>query len=542
MPNSPRASLWLHTALLPAVLAFCLTDVAAQTPPTQQPSGQQNATPPSESDAELQATLDAIIGEVEQFSGISVSVRRGVVKLEGVAPSSDTRDRIESVAAGLDGVLFVNNRIELPEPPPSNAVESATGTSDVAPTPLDGRIAEQLRSIFARVQGFESIEVDVAAGVVTLRGSVMNADIIERADELAHGIDGVVFVDNGIEETADLWAQIVPSVSRTGAWIRQFLIKLPLLLLAAAVLWLAWWSGKRLTNRDRFFARITDKPLIQGILKQIAMTVVMLVGLYFALEILDATALVGALLGTAGVVGLALGFAFRDIVENYLASIILSIRQPFQSKDLVEIDGEMGTVIRMNTRETVLMNAEGNHLILPNAHVFKSPILNYTRAALRRFDIAVGVGTDVDLKEAVSLGLGVLAQMPAVVDDPAAFARIETLGDSNVMVRFYGWVNQRESDYGKVTSEAVRLIKSVMDDNQIDMPAPTYQVALSKPTSAPAQDAAAKPKRDLHAEARASDASPERQIEDQIDEERRMTDEVDLLDSESAAARDVPVG
>ncbi len=91
-----------------------------------------------------------------------------------------------------------------------------------------------------------------------------------------------------------------------------------------------------------------------------------------ALEILDATAIVGALLGTAGVLGVALGFAFKDILENYLAGILMSLRQPFSPRDHVVIDGNEGLVIALNSRATILMTLDGNHLRLPNALVFRS--------------------------------------------------------------------------------------------------------------------------------------------------------------------------
>lgn len=346
-----------------------------------------------------------------------------------------------------------------------------------------------------------------------------------------------MFVSNRLERTVDLRERFVPSMRRIAGWLQDALLLLPLLAAAALVVAAFWWLARRFGRADRLFARFTDNKLIQGIARQIGTTVLVLVGLYLGLEILGATTLVGAVLGTAGVVGLALGFAFRDIVENYLASIILSIRQPFRTKDLVEIDGSLGRVVRMTTRDTVLLTLEGNHVTLPNGTVFKSKIVNYTRAPLRRFAVAVGVGTGVDLKAAMRHGLAVLHDMAGVVDDPEPFARVEELGESNVLLRFFGWVDQRAADWFKVQSEAVRLIKEVMDEHDIEMPVPIQRVQyerLSEPVRPEGPTPRRRPGNALE-EAAMADIEPERQIEEQVEHDLRHSDEEDLLRGDGTA-------
>lgn len=160
----------------------------------------------------------------------------------------------------------------------------------------------------------------------------------------------------------------------------------------------------------------------------------LLLGVFLALDILDLTVLAGAMLGTAGVVGLAIGFAFNDIIENDLAGLLLSVRRPFDIHYLVRIEFHMGWV-RFTPSELVLMTLEGNHVRLPNAMVFKSFIYNYNIKPLRRFDFGVGVGVDEDLAEVQTKGCGVLREMAGTMADPAPFMRVEGLGDFNVLVR-----------------------------------------------------------------------------------------------------------
>jgi small-conductance mechanosensitive channel len=224
--------------------------------------------------------------------------------------------------------------------------------------------------------------------------------------------------------------------------------------------------------------------MMRGVARQFAGSAIVIVGALVALELLQATALVGAVLGAAGVVGIAIGFAFRDIVENYLASLLLGLRRPFEPNDLVVIAGNEGKVIRLTTRETILMSLDGNHVRLPNAHVFKSVIVNFTRNPLRRLSFKVGIGVSESLVDAQHVGLETLRETAGVCPDPGPFTRVEELADSTVVVQYFAWVDQRAADWHKVRSEAVRRVKAALDAANIAMPVPTYRLETEK-TRAP---------------------------------------------------------
>src|SRR5690606_9471771 len=127
------------------------------------------------------------------------------------------------------------------------------------------------------------------------------------------------------------------------------------------------------------FRRFGVTPLAQSLVRRIVSALLFVIGLVLALDVLGVTALVGAVLGTAGVLGIAIGFAFQDIIENYLAGILLSMQRPFEIGDLVLLEGELGAVVRMTARELVMVTPQGNHVRMPNATVFKSKITNYSR-------------------------------------------------------------------------------------------------------------------------------------------------------------------
>jgi small-conductance mechanosensitive channel len=255
-----------------------------------------------------------------------------------------------------------------------------------------------------------------------------------------------------------------------------------------------------------------------------------LLGTVLALEILDATALVGAVLGTAGVLGVAIGFAFKDLAENSLASVLLSLRQPFSPNDHVVIDGNEGKVVRLTSRATILLTLDGNHLRIPNAAVFKAIILNYTKNPERRFSFSVGVDTEESLPPAQELALETLRQSPGVLATPQPQCLVEELGDSTVNLQLVGWVDQEKAEYLKVKSEAIRRVKEAFDEAEVFMPEPIYKVRLEQ------TEPAAKKKKKLKVSAPTSadqpDVSPETHLEQRIEEER-VTEEDDLL-SQSA--------
>ncbi len=251
---------------------------------------------------------------------------------------------------------------------------------------------------------------------------------------------------------------------------------LPLLVVAGLVVWVFWWLAGRVAESELIRRRFTRNSFLRDLARQVVRVVVVVIGVLLALEILDASTLVGSLLGAAGVVGLAVGFALRDTVENYIASLLLSLRQPFARDDLVVIEGCEGRVIRLNARATILLTLDGNHLRIPNAKVYKSVILNYTRNPKRRFNFDIGVDTDQNLAEAQQVAATTLAQMAGVLADPPPYCTVEALGESNVVLRVFGWVDQTEAEFTKVRSEAIRLVKGAFDRAKIVMPEPIYNV------------------------------------------------------------------
>jgi small-conductance mechanosensitive channel len=207
---------------------------------------------------------------------------------------------------------------------------------------------------------------------------------------------------------------------------------------------------------------------------------VFLVGVYIILRVSGLTQLALTVVGGTGLVGLALGIAFRDITENFLASIFLSMQQPFETGDLIEVTGVTGYVQQLNVRTTILMTLDGNLVQIPNASVYKSNLRNFTSNANRREDFAIGIGYDDSINEAQEIARQVLANHPAVLDDPEPSVLAESLGTSTVNLRVYFWLNGHEHSWLKVRSSVLRLVKRAYQQRGITMPDEAREVVFPK--------------------------------------------------------------
>ncbi|GAA3950729.1 mechanosensitive ion channel family protein [Allohahella marinimesophila] len=423
-------------------------------------------------------------------------------------------------------------------------IEVAEGSLDgdlySNPSQHDANISKRLKRIYAQFPGLAEVEVKVDAGVVTLSGNVLAKDVAVKAAEIAGRLPQVVAVNNTLQQESAIGERVNPALEKARSLLTAFITWLPLVL--AALLWLGvfFWLARVVSKLDRLFGRVTPNIFVARIAAQIAGMLTFIFGLYTVLELFGATAILGTLLGAAGVVGLALGFALKDSVENFISSLMLSVRQPFSANDLVRIDEYQGFVSRLTTRATILLTFEGNHVRLPNSLVFKAVIINYTRHAQRRFDFVVGVSTDIDLNHAETLALDTLDGMEGVLKDPKPQALIEALGDSNVVLHIYAWIDQTQYSYVKVKSEAIRLIKVCFDEAEIGMPEPTYNlkwlgakgITLSEAPEAEAPSRPKPPQASPVAESRpkgAADLRPETDIKQQLDADQASNDE-NLLD------------
>ncbi len=413
----------------------------------------------------------------------------------------------------------------------------------------DERILADITARLSRNPAFAGVRASVQAGVADLDGHVADNDARQLAAKVVSAIDGVVAVENQLVLKTDFSARLAETANIAKERLLRTVAMVPLLLMALGVVWLANLLGRWLANHLHIVRLDSRNPYLGTLVRRAIRTGLLLAGLLVALDLLEATALVTAVLGSAGVVGIVLGFAFRDMAENYLSGILLSLRRPFEPGDHVRVDSYEGKVVSLSTRNTVMMTLDGNELRLPNATVFKAVLLNFTHNPRRRFSFQLGVAYAEDLRAAQDLGVATMAAMQGVLADPGPSASIERVGDSAVTINYYAWVDQRQTDFVKARSEAIRLVKTALEDAGMDLPEPIYRVQLTAPEGTHAADAPAVPPAlapvptsppppetpapvDPQALARTqADVSPNTELDAQIAQERARNAARDMLQS-----------
>ncbi|QDT13883.1 mechanosensitive ion channel family protein [Planctomycetes bacterium K23_9] len=359
------------------------------------------------------------------------------------------------------------------EAPPNDAdgqVEVAAKV-EVSPATSDGPIAARLYDIMFATGWFQNHDVDVDEGVVFLSGNTNLIAHSEWAEQTAMRTKDVVAVVNRIEiNPKPLW-DLSPAQASLKSMLRNFVASVPLIAVALAVIALFYLFAKiAATITRRIFNPESDSKLLRQVVATVVGVVVFLIGLHIALRISGLTRLATTLLGGTGLIGLAIGFAFRDIAENFLSSILLSLNHPFRVGDLIEVDGTTGYVRRVTTRATILATFEGNQVQIPNSTIYKGKITNFTASPLRRRDFAVGIGFDDSAQQAQTLIMEVLQNHEAVEKDPEPTVLVESLGSATVNLKCFYWFNQKKNSGGKVNSVLIRRVKQTLNDNGISMP------------------------------------------------------------------------
>lgn len=363
------------------------------------------------------------------------------------------------------------------KPSPSDTAPATPSQTidDTSETGSDDRIAKRIEGIFAAVPALKAVKVSVSQGVVTLSGTVPAPEDVARAEQIATRIVGVVTVENGIERSISV-EDSVHNLGGVSQKFGTFVKMLPLIGAAVVLAGLIALLGHFLSSLTWLWQRVAPNMFLSELISSAIRFVFAAGGIIIALQMLGAGALLGAVLGGAGIVGIALGFAMRDTIENYVASVMLSVRQPFRANDWVVIDQYEGRVIRLTSRATILMTLDGNHLRIPNSMVFKAVILNYTRNPQRRFEFELGIDADSDPNSARHIGLAALSKLDFVLNDPPPAARLVNVGDSNIVMKFLGWIDQNHTDWYKARSRAIPAVKAALEGAGFALPEPIYRL------------------------------------------------------------------
>jgi len=258
-----------------------------------------------------------------------------------------------------------------------------------------------------------------------------------------------------------------PALDSAQELVRAAVAILPRVVLAAAVIGLTGFASGVVSRGARALVdrqnRIVQDPFLPDLAASVARFVCWGVGLVLILHVLGWAGVARTAVASVGIAGVALGFAFRDIVENFVASVLLSIHRPFEVGQVIETNGFKGRVAGFDLRTTLLHTDAGLEVQIPNAEVYKKPLVNFSKLPVRQSTVEVRLPPTAPLDRAVEVGVEALFGVPGVLDSPPPRARLVQVQPDALAVAFTFSVDQRRAELDTVEPAARAVLRRVLD-------------------------------------------------------------------------------
>ena len=272
------------------------------------------------------------------------------------------------------------------------------------------------------------------------------------------------------------WQQLMQMVKSTIELI-------PNILIAIVVFILFWFVAKFSRRLIKNFTKRKKSRNLGLVLARLSQGFIILIGAFVALAIVVPSFKPGDLVQLLGVSGVAVGFAFRDILQNFLAGILILITEPFVIDDQIVFNDFEGTVENIQTRATTIRTYDGTRIVIPNAELFTNSVKVNTAFEKRRLQYDIGIGYGDDIAEAKRIILNVLRNNPEALSDPAPEALVVDLAASTINIRARWWVNPpRRAEVIDSQDEVLTELCNKLVAAGIDLPFPTQQILFHDQT------------------------------------------------------------
>lgn len=330
---------------------------------------------------------------------------------------------------------------------------------------------------------YPDLNIQVTEGVVILTGSFENLDKKDWMVNLIEKTEGVIAYIDKTESNLPVASVLKPAQDEvTEIYTRTYKL-LPYIasaiLLLLIFLFFAGILKKLVATILR--RRNTNTLLIRSVSSSVGILIVIL-GVYFSLKASGLSTLAVTLLGGTGMLGLGLGLALKSTFENYISSIMISLKELLKIGELVNISGHEGVVQSVTSRGTTLMDYDGNNIIIPNTEVFNSVIKNYTRNPNMRVHFTIGIGYDDSIDLAREVIMGVLDELSdSIILNPKPSVTVDSLGASTVNLKVYFWYVSSTTSRIKILSLVIQKTKVALMKNNVSMPDDAREVVFASP-------------------------------------------------------------
>lgn len=254
----------------------------------------------------------------------------------------------------------------------------------------------------------------------------------------------------------------------------------PDVLLACAIFMLFYFIAKRTRQVVILVTARRQKAKTLGlILGRLAQSGVVTAGVLVALTVLFPSFRPGDLIQLLGIGSVAIGFAFRDIFQNFLAGILLLLTSPFRIGDQIVVDTYEGTVEDIQTRGTTLRTHDGCRVVIPNSDLLTHSVIVNTAFTKRRLEYEVGISYQEDIAEVKTILLQAVNSIDGVLQEPPAEAFVVALAESSVNIRVYWWTKTPHQDsILQLQDKVLTTLKNRLIEHNVDLPFPTHQIIL----------------------------------------------------------------
>ncbi len=263
-------------------------------------------------------------------------------------------------------------------------------------------------------------------------------------------------------------------IKQLDSYYDQLVVLLPRIVIMLLLLVFVHFIGRRLKKvTTNYLLERMDDPLLARFLGRTLQAILNIIALLLALKIVGLGGIASGLLASAGVGAFVIGFAFKDIGENFLAGIMLAFSRPFRVGDTVELDGCKGTVLALNLRNVQIKTFDGKDVYIPNANIIKDPVVNYTIDGFLRLEVTIGIDYGASLEEATRIILETVKTVPGVLKEgKLPSIAISELAPSTLNLTVYFWIDTYDPEMSGmiIKNEVISRLLTALDGAGVYLP------------------------------------------------------------------------
>jgi len=273
-------------------------------------------------------------------------------------------------------------------------------------------------------------------------------------------------------------------IEKLDSWVDGLVRLLPNIGIALVLVVIAYFVGRFVGNLVKKSAEKRDRKNLGSMMGGLVKYAIIITGVVLGITIIVPSLKPGDLIAGLGVSSVAIGFAFKDILQNWLAGLLILIRQPFEIKDQIEVNGYEGTVEQIETRATIIRTYAGERIVIPNNQIYTNSVKVKTAHDFRRSQYDIGIGYGDDMDEAIDVLKNAVADVDGVNQEKGVEVLPWDLAASWVTLRVRWWTRSERSDVVKTMVKVIPAIKKSLDEAKIDMPYETRVQLMHDQTEA----------------------------------------------------------